>query len=362
MPAFMAHARELHRLGPANNDRLSAVRVALSVAVPGLVLILVGRPDLMMYAVFGALTGMYGRNETHQLRLKHQAQAALVLVGGLTIGTFLSVNHIQSWWLVLVATLFAGAGSLYADAVRLKPIGPFFGILALGACASVPTSVPFLAAVLIGTASAAFSILVGFAGWLRHRRWEPGAARDVPVLRGPLRQSALVHAARYTLAVSAAGVCGVLSGSGHPHWAMAAAAVPLAGADLPSRIHRGIHRIVGTFLGLAVVAVVLFPTPLSPLQYFPGHAAVVLAIVVVLCQFPTELFMARHYGWAMVFFTPVVLLIAQLASPMDPGVLVMERAVETFVGAVIGIAVAVLVRAPVVPVLRAAGAGAAGRK
>jgi len=122
--------------------------------------------------------------------------------------------------------------------------------------------------------------------------------------------------------------------------------VPLAGADLPSRVHRGIHRIVGTFLGLAVVAVVLFPGPLSPLQYFPGHSALVLAVVVMLCQFPTELFMARHYGWAMVFFTPVVLLIAQLAAPMDPGVLVMERAIETFIGAVVGISVAVFVRKP----------------
>lgn len=346
MPAFLTHARELHRLGPANNDRLSAVRVALSVAVPALVLVLIGRPDLMMYAVFGALTGMYGRNETHQLRLKHQAQAALILVGGLSIGVVLSVNHIHSWWLVLVATLFAGFGSLYADAVRLKPIGPFFGILALGACASVPTTVPFTTAVLIGAASAAFSLVVGFAGWFRHRAWVAGATRDVPMLSGPLRQAALVHATRYMLAVGVAGAIGVVSVSGHPHWAMAAAAVPLAGADLPSRVHRGIHRIVGTFLGLVVVAVVLFPSPLSPLQYFPGHATVVLAAVVVLCQFPTELFMARHYGWAMVFFTPVILLIAQLASPMDPGVLVMERAIETFVGAVVGIAVAVLVRAP----------------
>ncbi|MFK0008074.1 FUSC family protein [Paenarthrobacter sp. NPDC090520] len=344
VPTFMTHARELHRLGPANNDRLSAVRVALSVAAPALVLILVGRPDLMLYAVFGALTGMYGRNETHQLRLKHQAQAAVILVGGLTIGVFLSVNHIHTWWLVLVATLFAGAGSLYADSSRLRPIGPFFGILALGACASVPTSVPFTTAVLIGAASAAFSLVVGFAGWLRHRTWERGAVRDVPLFRGSFRQAALIHASRYVLAVAGAGAIGVLSGSGHPHWAMAAAAVPLAGADLPSRVHRGIHRIVGTFLGLGVVAVVLFPSPLSPLQYFPGHTAVVLAVIVVLCQFPTELFMARHYGWAMVFFTPVVLLIAQLASPMDPGVLVLERAVETFVGAVVGIAVAVVVQ------------------
>lgn len=46
---------------------------------------------------------------------------------------------------------------------------------------------------------------------------------------------------------------------------MAAAAVPLAGADMPSSVHRGIHRIVGTFLGLAVVALILFPGPLSPM-------------------------------------------------------------------------------------------------
>ncbi|MGY4541673.1 hypothetical protein ACVWY0_001583 [Arthrobacter sp. UYNi723] len=346
MRRVMAHARTLYALGPANNDRLSAVRVALSVAVPSLVLLAIGHPELTMYAVFGALTGMYGRSESHQLRLKHQAQAAVVLVSGITVGVFLSVNHLHSWWLVLVEAVLAGAGSLFSDKVRLKPNGPFFGILALGACASVPTNVPFLTAVLIGAASAAFSILVGFAGWLRVRAWQAGAVRDVPRLSGERRQAALVHAARYVLAVGAAGACGVLSGSGHPHWAMAAAAVPLAGADLPSRVHRGIHRIVGTFVGLALVAVVLFPGPLSPLQYFPGHAAVVLALLVIGFQFPTELFMARHYGWAMVFFTPVILLMTQLAAPADPGLLVTERAVETFVGAVIGIAVVAAVRAP----------------
>ncbi|GAP58869.1 protein involved in response to aluminum ion [Arthrobacter sp. Hiyo1] len=79
---------------------------------------------------------------------------------------------------------------------------------------------------------------------------------------------------------------------------MAAAAVPLAGADVPSRLHRGIHRIVGTFLGLAIVAVVLFPGPLSPLHYFPGQTTLILALLVIGFQFPTELFMARHYGWA----------------------------------------------------------------
>ena len=43
-------------------------------------------------------------------------------------------------------------------------------------------------------------------------------------------------------------------------------------------------------------------------------------------------------------FTPVILLMTQLAAPTDPTVLIVERGVETFVGAVVGILVAVAVR------------------
>ncbi|MEE2523582.1 FUSC family protein [Pseudarthrobacter sp. J75] len=344
MKTLLGHARTLHFLGPADNDRLSAARVAISVAVPVLVLLALGRPDLTLYAVFGGLTAMYGRNEPHQLRLRHQLQASLVLVSGLAVGVFLAVNHIHSWGLVLVEALLAGVGSLYSDRVRLKPNGPFFGILALGACASVPAGVPFHVAVLIGAASAGFSILVGFAGWVRTRAWEPGATRQTPPSGPGFRRTAATHAARYVLAVGAAGACGVLAGSPYPHWAMAAAAVPLAGADMPSAVHRGIHRIVGTMLGLVIAGVVLFPGPLSPAQYLPLPTPVTLALLVVLFQFGTELFMTRHYGWAMVFFTPVILLMTHLAVPADPVRMVTERAVETLLGALIGIAVVVLVR------------------
>ena len=357
MKSVVRQVHALHRLEPADNDHLAALRVAISVAVPSLFLLAMGRPDLIMYAVFGALTGMYGRSEPHQLRLRHQSQAALVLLGGVAVGVFLSVNHLQSWWLVGVEALLAAAGSVYSDRVKLKPNGPFFGILAMGACASVPIAVPWYVAVLIAAGAALFSVAVGFVGWVRGRTWQQGASRDVVSLRGAARQAAAVHAARYMLAVGLAGTLGVLSGSGHPHWAMAAAAVPLAGADLPSRVRRGIHRIVGTFLGLAVTAVVLVPAPWSLAALIATHQVLVLAILVIVFQFTTELFMARHYGLAMVSFTPVILLVAQLAAPIDPALLILERGVETFVGAAVGILVVVAVRtrtAGTVPLFRPA--------
>ena len=344
MKSVVRQVRALHRLEPANNDHLAALRVALSVAVPSLLLLALGRADLIIYAVFGALTGMYGRSESHQLRLRHQSQAALVLLSGVAVGVFLSFNQLQSWWLVAVEAVLAGVGSVYSDRVKLKPNGPFFGILALGACASVPLAVPWYAAVLIAAGAAAFSMAVGFAGWVRGRAWQAGAARDTVSLHGAAGRTAAVHAARYTLAVGLAGTLGVISGSGHPHWAMAAAAVPLAGADLPSRVRRGIHRIVGTFLGLGVTAVVLVPAPWSLAPIFAAHQVTVLAILVILFQFSTELFMARHYGLAMVSFTPAILLMTQLAAPMDPSLLILERGVETFVGALVGILVVLAVR------------------
>jgi hypothetical protein len=344
MERVLRQVRALHRLEPANADHLAALRVALSVAVPSLLLLSVDRADLIIYAVFGALTGMYGRSEPHQLRLLHQSQAALVLLGGVAVGVLLSVNHLHSWWLVAVEAVLAGAGSVYSDRVGLRPNGPFFGILALGACASVPMAVPWHVALLIAAGSAAFSIAVGFSGWLRRRSWHRGAMRSIPALQAAGRRDVLIHAARYVLAVGAAGAAGVLSGSGHPHWAMAAAAVPLAGADLPSSVRRGIHRIVGTFLGLVVTAVVLLPGPWTLAGAFPGQQTVLLALLVILFQFTTELFMTRHYGLAMVSFTPVILLMTQLAAPADPGVLILERAIETLVGALTGIAVVVAVR------------------
>jgi len=93
--SLLRHARSLHSLAPANKDHVSAWRVAISVAVPSLVLLAAGRPELIGYAVFGALTGMYGRTEPHQLRLRHQSQAAVLLLAGVGIGVFLSVQHIH---------------------------------------------------------------------------------------------------------------------------------------------------------------------------------------------------------------------------------------------------------------------------
>jgi uncharacterized membrane protein YccC len=318
-------------LGPAENDHWAALRVGIGVALPSLLLISTGRPDLLIYAVFGAFTGMYGRNETHRLRLRHQAQAALMLVSAVGVGVVLSASHTPEWVLVVVECAFAGLVSLYSDRVGLRPSGPFFGLFALGACASVPTTVPVAVAILLAAGSAGVALVVGFAGWARNRQWDPSIRRQIP----PTHPR--INAVSYVIGIGIAGALSAGLHIGHPNWAMAAASVPLSGAGLSHRLTRGVHRILGTLVGLVVAAAILLPAG-------PPRSPLVLAVLVVLLQFPTELFMTRNYGLALAFFTPLILLMTQLANPLDPATLLTDRAIETIDGALVGMAVAVAIR------------------
>ncbi|MDA3642749.1 FUSC family protein [Saccharopolyspora indica] len=327
---------------PAAEDHRHALRVAAALFVPGFALLVAGRPDLIIYAVFGSFTGMYGRGESDRLRIAHQAQAGAVLLSGVSAGVALAGAHAPAWVLVVTVAGCASAWSLLADRLGLRPAGPFFGIFALGATATVPAGrVAPWAAISICAATALLCLLVSVAGAVRSR--EPAGRRQVE--RGP---GALVHAARYAVAVSAAGAVGLLLGIDHANWAMASAAVPLAVVGVRDRwapgiggiVHRGIHRVLGTFAGLAITALVLLPD-------LPATA---LAVVVVVLLFPTELFMARHYGLALGFFTPLIMLMTDLAAPADPLIMLRDRAVDTLIGVTAGIAAAIVIR-------RRAGAG-----
>lgn len=87
------HIRTLHSFAPPSRDHVSALRFGTGVAVPAVTVLMFGRPELTIYALFGGLAGMYVRTEPHQLRLKHQLQAAVMLVTGVMVGAGLSVKR-----------------------------------------------------------------------------------------------------------------------------------------------------------------------------------------------------------------------------------------------------------------------------
>ena len=138
-------------------------------------------------------------------------------------------------------------------------------------------------------------------------------------------------AASVGVAIAGAGFAGFLIMDSHWYWAAVGAVAAVSGPQLNARVIRGIQRLVGTLLGILVAAGVL-AIDLPPLA--------VIALVVLL-QAAAELFVGRNYGIAMVFITPLALLMVHLAAPTPVDVLLQDRAIETVIGVAVGTVVAV---------------------
>lgn len=323
MRLLAAHLRGFAALGPAEEDHWPALRMVLGVGIPTVVLLVAGHPELVINAVFGGFAGMYGRGANRVVRLRHQSSAGALLVAGVGLGSALSAVQAPETALVLAEAAFAGLASLAADAAGFRPAGPFFALFAFGACAALNRADPAVATA-VAVASAAFAIAIGASS----RR---AAARRTVVPPHRVHPS-LPRAGGYVLAVSAAGLAALALGIGHPHWAMAGAAVPLSATGFHGRLRRGVHRVVGTLAGLALTAAILAFHP----------SALMMGALVVVLQFPTELFMARHYALALFFFTPLILLMTRLALPGPAQTLIADRAVETVLGVLVGFAVVLI--------------------
>ncbi len=101
----------------------------------------------------------------------------------------------------------------------------------------------------------------------------------------------------------------------------------------------------------AVHALVL--TALLSLGLSPSLTA--LAMMALL--FPTELFMTRNYAVAIGFFTPLIMPMTELGTPMGPVELLVARGLDTLIGVAAGLAAALLVRGRAYGWLTGSGSG-----
>jgi hypothetical protein len=311
-------------------DLLPSVRVALSVVGPLVVLRLTGHLEASLYAAFGAFASVYARRGPHLDRALMQGGAGVLLVGCVTVGTAVSALDAGPWPAVVGTAVAAAVASVASDVLRWLPPGPLFAVFAFGACAAAPaTAADVPVALAVSATAAVFAVLVGAAGaTVRLRRRPPLARRRAT---GGGRQIT-ARALTYLVAAGVAGAVAAVLHLQHSYWAAVGAVVPLAASGTEGRLVRGWHRLWGTAAGLVAAAALL------ALQ--PGGWTVV-ALVAVL-QVGAELFVLHHYATALVFVTPMALLMTRLGSAGPVLPLLTDRAVTTLIGVAVGI-VAVLV-------------------
>lgn len=329
-------ARSLLVLGPARADLAPAARIAASLAVPLVVLLATDRIEWSLFASFGAFTSIYARYVPPRTRVRQQTVVGLLLVCCVALGALIArtVGTTGPEFLHLAITAVAGALVAAVSSVLimdrgLRPAGAVFPVFATTAVASVPSSAGVLVAAAIAAASAAWCVLLGYLA-----RWTGEANPDAaePVLPTRSRLARRQEFSRYGLAALAAGAIASLTGLTSPYWAQVAAVVPLSAPGRRQQLERGLHRILGTVIGVALAGFLLsFPS--QPWQ---------LLVWVVLLQFLAEMFVLRNYSLALLFITPLALLMVQLAHPRPTGQLLVARVAETSIGAVVGIVIVLI--------------------
>lgn len=325
--------RSMFEVGPSRQDHVPALRIALAVGIPLVLLMSLGRPDLTIYAAFGAFTSIYARHEPLRDRLTHELQAGALVTTSVAIGVLLSVLDAAEPVVLAVTSVVAGIGAMLALAWRLKPAGSVFFIFATGAIGSLGSQAlahPLLA-IAIAAGSAAFSVLLAWC-WSLVGEGRSGTPPPAPTVRLTRAQLA-AHGGRFLVATGAAAVVALIvseaAGLSHVYWAQVAAAAPIAAPTHLARLQRGVHRMIGTLGGVGVTAFVL-AFDLTPW---------LILVLVIVFQLLAELFVGRNYSLALLFITPLALLMTQLAHPVPAVPLLEARAVETVLGALCGMAV-----------------------
>ncbi|GGV01313.1 hypothetical protein GCM10010182_18500 [Actinomadura cremea] len=160
----------------------------------------------------------------------------------------------------------------------------------------------------------------------------PSGGSSVRALRvalaGAGRAPVAASAARVAVCTAVALAAVHAAGLSQPYWAAIAVCAVLQGQNLAGTWQRAINRSIGTVAGLGVAALLL---PLHP------HGVAVALIVGVL-QFVVELLVARNYALAVMFITPLTLLLVEAAHPgASPVPFAEARLVNTLLGCAIGV-------------------------
>lgn len=331
-----AVARSLTTFGPSRGRRWPlALQAALAMSVPIIVLAAVGRSDLALLSAGGAFAVIHGGWLRPGERARFAPLVALALLASAAAGTLAAAGGTVVVLLgMLVVTIVASA---VVGWISLGPPGPVFFALVYGLSAQVTAVHPEMGGtrvvdpveyLAVVAASSAFACLVVAAPLLlpRYRRERPTPLREL----FPRRWGAVART--LTLRATIVAVVGVAAAAvvdPHRSYWIVCAGIAVVGMPVGRRAAatRGIHRTIGTVVGGALyLALAFLPLPVWA-----------LALLLGILQFVIELVVVRHYALALVFITPLVLLLLGAATGETETLpLALERVFDTLVGAVVG--------------------------
>lgn len=289
-------------------------------------------PELVAFPALGALAALFGRFAPLPKRHGIVWLCALQLTGAVFVTSLASYIGLSPAMVVLVVALVAALSTIAFSYWNLGGPGAVIIVFAAGAAMTPVDSWMMVVERTVATAGG------GLVAWLITTSTDflrLPALSKVPAdtdNRRPLK-NILIAGARIGAGAAAAALIAYAAGWQHPSWAAIGATAVMQGGHLHITMHRALQRMAGTLFGSLLVWLILSADP--------PFWAIVTAIAVF--QYITEIIIGFNYALGQITVTPMALLMTSLAMPAAKGAdMAIERVFDTMLGAILGIAFAVL--------------------
>lgn len=314
------------------NSTLAGLQAAVTVAIALPIFYLSPWSHLIGFASLGALVALFGRFAPSRKRLR------ILFLCGVWQTLAVSVMSAVAWLgapmpvQLLMLALACGLFLFVSLTCQFGAPGPLIFVFAAGA--SLAEGLEWNQMMERAAATA----IVAMLAWLvclateifRHR---PSPGRQLPVEFVPAPDKRLMAAFRTTAGAAIAIFVSYAFGANHPAWAAMGALAVMQGVHLHINMNRALQRMAGTVVGASLAWMLLMQDP---------SVWVLIAILAGL-QILTEMVIGFNYAFGQILVTPMALLMTYLGSAGAVGPeMAPERVLDTILGAVVGIAMAVL--------------------
>ncbi|MCV2219913.1 FUSC family protein [Thauera sp. Sel9] len=318
--------QQLTAITPSNRRWQMPFAAALATGLPLLVGAYFDRLEYGLISSLGGLVFLYLPNTPLSHRMTWLMACAFGMSASYTLGTIVHFLPLAKAVMLGFITVLV---SMVARFYRIGPPGSLFFVLAAAIAAYTPGTVeeiPLRVGLL--TMGTLLASLIAFFYSLHVLRLEapeapaplPPADFDFIVL------DSIVIGACVSLSLAIAQALQL----DRPYWVPISCVAVIQGVSLRAVWNRQLHRVLGTAVGM-LLAWGIISLPLSPWSIAP---------IVIVLTFIIESTVVRHYGFAVIFITPLTIVLAEAPTLGQlPAVeLLQSRFIDTVLGCLIGLA------------------------
>lgn len=329
-----AELRHLTTITPSNRRWQMPAAAALASGLPLLIGAWFDRLDFGLISSLGGLTFLYLRNTPLSHRMIWLMACAFGLAACYALGV---MSHFVPLAMIWVISFIAVVVTMVVRFYGLGPPGSLFFVMAAAIGAYSPgTVLEVPLKVGLVTMGALLATLIAFfysLYILRLQEPEPVSQPPAPTFDFVILDSIVIGA--FTgISLLLAQVLQLE----RPYWVPVSCLAVIQGVSLRAVWNRQLHRIVGTGIGM-LTAWALLSLPLDKWS---------IALTMTVLAFVIETAVVRHYAFAVIFITPLTILLAEAATlgHGDPAVLIQARFIDTLLGCVVGLVGGICLHSP----------------